>query len=164
MKVMKEIGFIGLGRMGANMVRRLAAAGFRCVAFDANLAAVKALEGPVSRAPRRSRTSCQTHGAESDLAHAARGGRRPGTREPAAAARPATSSSMAAIPTIATTSPRGRVRRPASTTSTSAPVAASPAARTACLMIGGEKKIVDSLEPLFAALSPGDETSNPNLA
>jgi 6-phosphogluconate dehydrogenase len=43
---MTEIGFIGLGRMGANMVRRLAAAGFQCVAFDANAAAVQALQGP----------------------------------------------------------------------------------------------------------------------
>ncbi len=46
MKVMKEIGFIGLGRMGANMVRRLAGADFRCVAFDANAAAVQALQHP----------------------------------------------------------------------------------------------------------------------
>src|SRR3954468_19343438 len=41
-----QIGFIGLGRMGANMVRRLSAAGFQCVAFDANAAAVNALTGP----------------------------------------------------------------------------------------------------------------------
>jgi 6-phosphogluconate dehydrogenase len=43
---MKQIGFIGLGRMGANMVRRLSAAGISCVTFDANLEAVKALQGP----------------------------------------------------------------------------------------------------------------------
>jgi 6-phosphogluconate dehydrogenase len=43
---MKEIGFIGLGRMGANMVRRLKGAGFHCVAFDANASAVEALTGP----------------------------------------------------------------------------------------------------------------------
>src|SRR5690348_13248889 len=41
-----EVGFIGLGRMGANMVRRLTAAGLRCVVFDANPAAVLALQGP----------------------------------------------------------------------------------------------------------------------
>ena len=46
MKHVKEIGFIGLGRMGANMVRRLAVEGFHCVAFDANPAAVQALAGP----------------------------------------------------------------------------------------------------------------------
>jgi len=43
---MKEIGFIGLGRMGASMVRRLADAGIRCVAHDANPAAVQALQAP----------------------------------------------------------------------------------------------------------------------
>ena len=43
---MNEIGFIGLGRMGGNMVRRLAGAGFHCVAFDANAAAVQSLAGP----------------------------------------------------------------------------------------------------------------------
>ena len=46
MTEMKEIGFIGLGRMGANMVRRLSGAGFHCVGFDANPAAVTALQGP----------------------------------------------------------------------------------------------------------------------
>src|SRR5687768_14657185 len=43
MKDAKEIGFIGLGRMGANMVRRLSDTGFKCVAFDANPAAVQSL-------------------------------------------------------------------------------------------------------------------------
>lgn len=43
---MKHIGFIGLGRMGANMVRRLTGAGISCVVFDANAEAVKALQGP----------------------------------------------------------------------------------------------------------------------
>ena len=44
-----DIGMIGLGRMGANMVRRLKNAGHRCVVFDRDLAAVKALseEGAV---------------------------------------------------------------------------------------------------------------------
>jgi 6-phosphogluconate dehydrogenase len=43
---MKQIGFIGLGRMGANMVRRLSGAGISCVVYDANAEAVKALQGP----------------------------------------------------------------------------------------------------------------------
>src|SRR5690349_15321602 len=42
---MKQIGFIGLGRMGANMVRRLSGAGISCVTFDANAEAVKTLQG-----------------------------------------------------------------------------------------------------------------------
>ncbi|HSY08318.1 MAG TPA: decarboxylating 6-phosphogluconate dehydrogenase [Steroidobacteraceae bacterium] len=38
-----QIGMIGLGRMGANMVRRLAGGGHECVAFDQSAAAVQAL-------------------------------------------------------------------------------------------------------------------------
>jgi 6-phosphogluconate dehydrogenase len=36
-----QLGMIGLGRMGANMVRRLQKAGHDCVAFDRNAASVK---------------------------------------------------------------------------------------------------------------------------
>src|SRR5258707_7560698 len=39
-----QLGMIGLGRMGANLVRRLMRDGHRCVAYDVNEAAVKALE------------------------------------------------------------------------------------------------------------------------
>ena len=39
-----QIGMIGLGRMGANMVRRLTRAGHVCVAFDVAPAAVTAIE------------------------------------------------------------------------------------------------------------------------
>jgi 6-phosphogluconate dehydrogenase len=40
-----RIGVIGLGKMGGNMVRRLARQGHRCVVFDQNAAAIKALVG-----------------------------------------------------------------------------------------------------------------------
>jgi len=44
-----ELGMIGLGRMGANMVRRLMRGGHQCVVFDANPQSVKAMtqEGAV---------------------------------------------------------------------------------------------------------------------
>ncbi|HUF21259.1 MAG TPA: NAD(P)-binding domain-containing protein, partial [Burkholderiales bacterium] len=38
-----KIGMIGLGRMGANMVRRLQQGGHQCVVFDRSAKAVKAL-------------------------------------------------------------------------------------------------------------------------
>ena len=38
-----QLGMIGLGRMGANMVRRLMRAGHECVVFDAHPEAVEAL-------------------------------------------------------------------------------------------------------------------------
>jgi 6-phosphogluconate dehydrogenase len=40
-----QIGIIGLGKMGGNMVRRLARNGYQCVVFDQNPAAIKALVG-----------------------------------------------------------------------------------------------------------------------
>ena len=40
-----QLGMIGLGRMGANLVRRLIRDGHRCVVYDVNAAAVKELEG-----------------------------------------------------------------------------------------------------------------------
>ncbi|MDR3034422.1 MAG: NADP-dependent phosphogluconate dehydrogenase, partial [Kitasatospora sp.] len=40
-----QIGMVGLGRMGANLVRRLRNAGHDCVVFDINPEAVKELEG-----------------------------------------------------------------------------------------------------------------------
>jgi len=39
-----QLGMIGLGRMGANMVRRLQRAGHTCVAYDVNAEAVAAME------------------------------------------------------------------------------------------------------------------------
>ncbi|MEJ0087498.1 MAG: decarboxylating 6-phosphogluconate dehydrogenase [Pseudomonadota bacterium] len=43
---MQQLGMIGLGRMGGNMVRRLADAGIECVIHDANTAAMSALARP----------------------------------------------------------------------------------------------------------------------
>src|SRR6202051_2228031 len=39
-----QLGMIGLGRMGANLVRRLMRDGHHCAAYDVNADAVKALE------------------------------------------------------------------------------------------------------------------------
>ncbi len=38
-----QLGMIGLGRMGANMVRRLQKSGHECVAFDRSADSVKAV-------------------------------------------------------------------------------------------------------------------------
>ena len=47
-----QLGMIGLGRMGANMVRRLMRDGHACVVFDVSTEAVKALadEGAIGAA------------------------------------------------------------------------------------------------------------------
>ena len=40
-----QLGMVGLGRMGANIVRRLMRGGHECVVFDVNPDSVKQLEG-----------------------------------------------------------------------------------------------------------------------
>jgi 6-phosphogluconate dehydrogenase len=40
-----QLGMVGLGRMGANLVRRLMRDGHRCVVFDMNADAVAGLAG-----------------------------------------------------------------------------------------------------------------------
>ena len=40
-----QLGMVGLGRMGANLVRRLMRDGHRCVVYDVNAAVVKELAG-----------------------------------------------------------------------------------------------------------------------
>ena len=40
-----QLGMIGLGRMGSNLVRRLMRDGHRCVAYDVNAGAGKTLQG-----------------------------------------------------------------------------------------------------------------------
>src|SRR5262249_56293947 len=42
-ELMMQLGMIGLGRMGANMVRRLVEAGHQCVVFDVSPKAVEGL-------------------------------------------------------------------------------------------------------------------------
>ena len=42
-KTTRQLGMIGLGRMGANMVRRLIKGGHECVVFDRSREAVKDL-------------------------------------------------------------------------------------------------------------------------
>ena len=39
-----QLGMIGLGRMGANMVRRLASGGHECVVYDVHAAAIEDLQ------------------------------------------------------------------------------------------------------------------------
>ena len=163
MKDVKEIGFIGLGRMGANMVRRLAGAGFHCVAFDANAAAVKALEGPgvtgtaslpqfvaALKAPRVIWLMLPAAIVEQELQNL----------------KPLLSPGDIIIDG-GNSYYRDDLRRGAELKSagihyldvgTSGGIAGGE--NGYCLMIGGEKPVVDSLEPLFAALAPGGGDAN----
>ena len=122
-----QLGMIGLGRMGANMVRRLLAGGHECVVFDRSPKAVEEL----ARAKAVGASSL------ADLVKKLETPRAVWLMVPAAVVdatiadllpllTPGTSSSTAATPITSTTSAAPRSsRRRASTTSTSGPAAAS---------------------------------------
>jgi len=158
MTTSNQIGFIGLGRMGANMVRRLAEAGWRCVTFDANAAAVQALDGP------------HVTGTASlkEFVAALPEPRVIWLMLPAAVVDP----ELENLKSLLTPGDvvidggnsyyRDDLRRGAELArqglhyldvGVSGGIAGG--ANGYCLMIGGEKAVADRLEPLFAALSPG---------
>ena len=57
-----QLGMVGLGRMGANLVRRLMSDGHECVVFDTNPEAVKALEQEGATGSARWSTSSPSYG------------------------------------------------------------------------------------------------------
>ncbi|HEY6124975.1 MAG TPA: decarboxylating 6-phosphogluconate dehydrogenase [Steroidobacteraceae bacterium] len=160
MKEMKEVGFIGLGRMGANMVRRLTGAGFQCVVFDANPAAVRALYGP----------GVTGTGSLKEFVETLKAPRVIWLMLPAAIVeqeinnlRPLLSAGDVLIDG-GNSYYRDDLRRGGELlkagihyldVGTSGGIAGGE--NGYCLMIGGEKPVVDSLEPLFAALAPGGD-------
>ncbi len=153
-----QVGMIGLGRMGANMVRRLMRAGHECVVFDVHPEAVQALggEGAV--------------GAESLGDFVARLSR-PRTvwlMVPAAIVDEELNAVAALLDPDDVVVDGGNshyhsdLRRAAELkpkgihyvdVGTSGGVWGLE--RGYCLMIGGEKEVVQRLDPIFAALAPG---------
>ena len=139
-----QLGMVGLGRMGAGIVRRLMRDGHRCVGYDVHPDAVKALEADgadrlvVARGVRG-----EAREAARRLGDGARGRHHRRRRSPRSrrCSSPATRSSTAATRTTSRTSatPHDARARRASTTSTSGRAAASGASSAGfCLMIGGE--------------------------
>jgi 6-phosphogluconate dehydrogenase len=153
-----ELGMVGLGRMGSNMVRRLMRAGHRCVVYDREPTAMKALaaDGAVAAASPQ------------DLVQQLAAPRAVWMMLPAAVV----------DDTIATYAPllqagdalidggnsyyRDDIRRAAELRSqglnyldvgTSGGVWGLE--RGYCLMIGGDPQAVTRLDPIFAALAPG---------
>jgi 6-phosphogluconate dehydrogenase len=158
-----QLGMIGLGRMGANMVRRLLHAGHECVVFDVNPESV----GKVA--------SDGAIGAKSldDFVSKLRPPRAAWLMVPAAAV-DQTLHDLAAhmqqgdividggnthyIDDIR----RAKELKPKDIhyvdVGTSGGVWGSE--RGYCLMIGGEEKVVQHLDPIFATLAPGIETAS----
>ena len=159
-----QIGMIGLGRMGANMARRLMDAGHECVVFDINTKAVANLvaQGAVG-----------AHSLEEFVAQLAKP--RPiWLMLPAAIV----DRELAALAPLLEVGDivvdggnsfyRDDIRRAAELkqkgihyvdVGTSGGIAGL--AGGYCLMIGGEQEIVSHLHPLFASLAPGVEAAAP---
>jgi 6-phosphogluconate dehydrogenase len=157
-----QLGMIGLGRMGANMVRRLMKQGHQCVVYDMNPAAVAALvaDGAI--------------GASSlaDLAARLSAPRAVWMMVPAAIVDRELEQLVACLAAGDIVIDGGNshyqddIRRARDLAAsghhyvdvgTSGGIAGE--ARGYCLMIGGEPAIVERLTPIFSALSPGADAA-----
>jgi len=157
-----DLGMIGLGRMGTNMVRRLLRAGHRCVVYDLHSEAVQALakEGAV--------------GANSldDLASKLQTPRTVWMMVPAAGVDSTLNSILPFLQADDVVIDGGNsyyhddIRRAAELkqkdihyvdAGTSGGVWG--AERGYCLMIGGEDAVIKRIEPIFSALAPGIESA-----
>jgi 6-phosphogluconate dehydrogenase len=159
-----QLGMIGLGRMGANMVRRVVEGGQQCVAFDTHPEAVKALVGDGV-------TGAATL---EELVQKLDKPRAIWLMVPAAAV-DATLEKL--LPLLekddvvidgGNSYYRDDIRRGKQLqelglhyldVGTSGGVAGL--GRGYCLMIGGENKVVERLSPIFAALAPGVDAATP---
>ncbi len=158
-----ELGMIGLGRMGTNMVRRLMQAGHHCIVFDTKPDAVQALakEGAVGATTLK------------DFAVKLKKPRAIWLMVPAAAVDPTLSTLIPLLESEDVVIDGGNsyyhddIRRAAELkpkgiqyvdVGTSGGVWGSK--RGYCLMIGGDDTVVRNLEPIFATLAPGIEEAS----
>jgi 6-phosphogluconate dehydrogenase len=154
-----QLGMIGLGRMGANIVRRLMQAGHNCVVFDRDPAAGKALASE----------GAQVAGTLLELAQKLSAPRAVWVMVPAGEATESTVRELAGVLQPGDTIIDGGnsfwkddIRRAAELkpkglhyvdAGTSGGVWGLE--RGYCLMLGGDKAVIDRLDPIFSALAPG---------
>ena len=158
-----ELGMIGLGRMGNNMVRRLQRAGHHCVVYDTNQGAVQAL----AKDGAAGATSLE------EFTKKLKKPRAIWMMVPAAVVDPMLKTLIPLLEAGDILIDGGNsfyqddIRRAAELKSkgihyvdvgTSGGVWG--AERGYCLMIGGEDAIVHGLEPIFSALAPGIEEAS----
>lgn len=153
-----QLGMIGLGRMGANMVRRLMRAGHQCVVFDVHPEAVQALarEGAIGAAsledfvgrlnrPRAVWLMVPAAIVDEEIAAVSR------LLEPGDIVVDGGNSHYHNdIRRAAELKPRGIHYVDVGTSG-----GIWGLERGYCLMIGGEQDVVQRLDPIFAALAPG---------
>ena len=155
-----QIGMIGLGRMGGNMVRRLMQGGHQCVVYDRGADAVAALakEGAtaakslrelVREAPAAARGVGDGAGRRTHREHGPVARRR--------CSRPATRSSTAATASSRTTSGASKELAKKGIHYVDAGTSGGVwgVERGYCLMVGGPKEAVSRLEPVLRTLAPG---------
>ena len=153
-----QLGMIGLGRMGANMVRRLAKAGHQCVAFDRNAESVK----QVAQDGATAATSLD------DLVKKLKRPRAVWLMVPAAVVDATLQELVAKLDAEDIVIDGGNsyyiddIRRAKELTTKGlhyVDVGTSGGVwgleRGYCQMIGGEKQIVEHLDPIFKSLAPG---------
>jgi 6-phosphogluconate dehydrogenase len=159
-----QIGMIGLGRMGANMVRRLLKDGHECVVYDVNAEAVRELEGEGARGA----TSLNELASKLDRP-------RPVWMMLPVALVDETIQSVARLLEADDVLIDGgnshyhddirRARELAPREIHYVDVGTSGGVwgleRGYCQMIGGEPEVVRRLDPIFASLAPGIDTSPP---
>jgi 6-phosphogluconate dehydrogenase len=154
-----QIGVMGLGRMGANIVRRLMRAGHACVVYDRDPEPGRKLAAEGATAT----------GSVADLAKALAAPRAVWIMLPAGAATEAAVAELAGLLSRGDTIIDGgnsywkddirRGRELGAKSIYYLDVGTSGGVwgleRGYCLMIGGDKAAVDRLDPIFAALAPG---------
>jgi 6-phosphogluconate dehydrogenase len=154
-----QLGMVGLGRMGAGIVRRLMKDGHRCVGYDVSPDAVKALEADGATGA----TSLEEFAAKLEKPRAVW------------VMVPAGSITDATIDALADVLEEGDVIIDGGNTHYVDDIRHAAALREQgihhvdcgtsggvwglergfCLMIGGEKEVVDRLSPIFATVAPG---------
>jgi 6-phosphogluconate dehydrogenase len=162
-----QLGMIGLGRMGANMVRRLQRGGHQCIAYDRSAEAVEELEKDGARG---------THSLE-DFVAALSTPRAIWIMVPAAVVDAVLKDLQPLLQPGDTIIDGGNshyhddIRRAEALKAaglhyldvgTSGGVLGLE--RGFCLMIGGDKEAVARLDPIFATLAPGEKTPSAGLA
>jgi 6-phosphogluconate dehydrogenase (decarboxylating) len=152
-----QLGMIGLGRMGANMVRRLMKDGHQCVVFDMFPKAVEALVAEKATGASSCRTSWQAREAAQRVAHGARGRRRLDYPLARAAARAGDTiidgGNSYYIDDIRRSSELAPKKIDYVDVGTSGGVWGLE--RGYCMMIGGPDATVQRLDPVFKTLAPG---------